>query len=150
MEYPTLPKIIPLFTERKKVIKVFDNKCQKFCNRLVTAHGHVMFYNLLIFQEKRSFIWSWTESESWLISALAFKVSWSSTPSVVAPGPDSPLSWWSVFRWIMERSLSWNSPSTRLLRSPLLWWVWNKGYSSLDFHKSAPTFRYCWTFALRL
>merc|ERR1712211_134649 len=60
----------------------------------------------------------WTGSGSWLTCAPASKVSSSSTPSEEEPGPDSPLFSWNVCLSTMERSPSWSSPSTLLLRLP--------------------------------
>merc|ERR1711881_551554 len=59
-----------------------------------------------------------TESESSPISALVFKVSSSSTPSVAVPVPDLPRFLWSDSPSTTARSPSSNLPSTPLPRSP--------------------------------
>ena len=70
--------------------------------------------------ERKWLTLSLIESVNCLITALDYKVSWSSTPSVVVLDLDSPHCWWSVFQLITARSQSLNSPFTQPHKSPLL------------------------------
>uniref|UniRef100_A0A6G4ZUF9 Tubulin/FtsZ GTPase domain-containing protein n=1 Tax=Rhipicephalus microplus TaxID=6941 RepID=A0A6G4ZUF9_RHIMP len=60
---------------------------------------------------RKSSTFAWTESESSLITVLVFKVSWSSTLSVVVPVPVWALSFWKDSPSITARSPSSASPS---------------------------------------
>merc|ERR1712139_74779 len=69
---------------------------------------------------KKSSISALTESESFPINAQVSKVSWSSTPSVEEPVPDSDPFSLRDFPLIMARNPSSVSPFTHLLRCQLL------------------------------
>merc|ERR1712186_132670 len=72
--------------------------------------------------ERRLLILSLIVSESWLILALGFKDSFSSTLLVVAPDLDLLPFLWSVCPLTTARSPSLNLPSTQLPRLLLLLW----------------------------